>query len=133
MNRYRHLLLFCAALAFGPSALAAKEVDAGEKAALQAAMRQHVDRQLVHGSFLDMDLASGAVRKLHPVTAHPVLLRMGAYYVLCTDFRDSEGKPVNIDFYMARRGKSYAVFRTEVNNHAALDRLISAGKVERLE
>jgi hypothetical protein len=53
--------------------------------------------------------------------------------VLCTDFRDSEGKPVNIDFYMARRGKSYAVFRTEVNNHAALDRLISAGKVERLE
>jgi hypothetical protein len=133
MNRYRHLLLICAALAFCSSALAAEKVGAADKAALQAAMRQHVDRQLVQGGFLDLNLGTGAVRSLHPVTAHPVLLRMGQYFVLCTDFRDVDGKPVNIDFYMVRRGKSYVVFRTEVNNHAPLDRLMSEGKVARLE
>jgi len=132
MIRFRFLLL-CAALAVSPGASGAEKVSAAEKAALQAAMRQNIDRQLVKGNYLDLNLSTGIVRTLHPVTAHPMLLRMGEYFVLCTDFRDGSGKPVNVDFYMARRAKGFVVFRTEVDNRGPLDRLMGAGKVERLE
>jgi len=132
MIRFRHLLL-CAVLMLSPAAFSAEKVGASEKAALQASMRQHIDRQLVQGNYLDLNLSTGAVRTLHPVTAHPMLLRMGEYFVLCTDFRDDSGTSVNVDFYMARRGKGFVVFRTEVGNRGPLDRLMAAGKVERLE
>ena len=132
MTRIR-LLLLCVALALNPAAFGAEKVGAADKAALQASMRQHIDRQLVKGNYLDLDLSTGIVRTLHPVTAHPMLLRMGNHFVLCTDFRDDDGKPVNVDFYMARRGNGFVVFRTEVGNRGPLDRLMAAGKVERLE
>ncbi len=127
------LVFLCAALALGPAAQSADKIGAAQKAALQAAMRQHIDRHLVDGAFLDVNLGTGAVRSLRPATAHPVLLRMGEHFVLCTDFRDEGGKPVNVDFFLARRGKGYVVFRTEVDNHDSLDRLMRAGKVERLD
>jgi hypothetical protein len=127
------LFFLCIALAAAPNALGADKVGTADKAALQAAMRQHINRQLIDGNYLDVNLSTGAVRSLHPVTAHPVLLRMGEYFVLCTDFRDGSGKPVNVDFYLARRAKGFVVFRADVDNHGALDRLMATGKVERLE
>lgn len=132
MNHVRNLLI-CIALALSPAAFSAEKASAADKASLQAAMRQHIDRQLVGGNYLDLNLSTGVVRTLHPVTAHPMLLQMGQHFVLCTDFRDDSGKPVNVDFYMARRGKGFVVFRTEVDNRGPLDRLMAAGKVERLE
>jgi hypothetical protein len=127
------LVFLCAALALSPAAPGADKTGAAEKAALQAAMRQHIDRHLVDGAFLDVNLSTGAVRALRPATAHPMLLRLGEYFVLCTDFRDDNGKPVNVDFYLARRGKGYVVFRTDIDSRGPLERLMLAGKVERLE
>ena len=103
----------------------------GEKANMQAAMQRHIDRQMVKGVYLYLENQSGEVRVLHPVTAHPVILSMGPYYVMCYDFRDDQGKDVNVDFYLARKNSSYVVFHAAVDARSELKRLMKDGKVVR--
>lgn len=104
----------------------------GEKAALQAAMQQHIDRNLVKGAFLHLE-ATGRVRPLYPLRAHPMILRMGDYFVLCSDFKDVAGKSVNVDFYMARDDDSYVIFHLAIDDRVTLERWLSEGKVEHFE
>jgi hypothetical protein len=73
---------------------------------------------------------SAEVKGLHPVKAHPMIMRMGEFYVLCSDFRDDNGNPVSIDFYMARHGKGYVVFHTAVAQRDQLKQMMKDGKVE---
>jgi hypothetical protein len=102
-----------------------------EKAALQAAMQRHIDRSTVDGVILHLDRTSGEVQRLHPVTAHPMILVYGDHFVLCFDFRDDAGNNIPIDYYMARQGSGYAVFHTAVADRALLQDLMAAGKVTR--
>ncbi|WP_193187651.1 hypothetical protein [Nisaea sediminum] len=104
-----------------------------EKAAIQAAMQRHVDSTLVNGSVLYLDPKDGEVHKLHPVTAHPMILSMADHYVLCFDFRDDSGKDVPIDYYMARSDGDYVVFHTAVADRALLQRLMKDGRVKRVQ
>ncbi len=103
-----------------------------EKASIQASMQRHVDGKLVDGALLYLDQKSGEVHRLHPVTAHPVILTMGDHYVLCFDFRNDDGKNVSVDYYMARRNSDYVVFHTAIAERALLKRLMSDGKIARL-
>ena len=121
------------AVILATGAAADQTVGTADKAALQAAMQRHIDRNLVNGAYLHLDFASGDVRKLHPVKAHPMILQMGEYFVLCSDFRDTTGKKVNIDFYLARRDRSYIVFRSAVDDRHKLERLMKKRKITRLE
>jgi len=123
----------CAAAWFAAAPGSALAVSLSEKAKLQAAMSRHVERQTIDGVYLDLDGATGAVRRLHPVTAHPMILRMGKNYVLCYDFRDGAGKDVPIDFYLAGKGDGYTVFHASVHNRQLLERLMKAGKVKRAD
>jgi len=125
------LAVLASGILFASVALAKPSVSVSEKASLQAAMQRHIDRSLVNGAYLHLNPKSGDVRRLHPVTAHPAILQMGNYFVLCFDFRDDGGKPVNVDFYMARKGQSYVVFHAAVENRALLGRLMKTGKVAR--
>lgn len=100
----------------------------GDKAALQAVMQHHIERQLVDGAFLQMDFVTGQVRRLHPGSAHPMILHLGEYFVLCADFKDDDGRSVNIDFYIARKGNMHVVFQTVVDNRMPLMKLINRGK-----
>ena len=93
-------------LAVAFSAGTASALSLQDKTTLQAAMQRHVDRQSVEGAYLHLDKKSGEVMKLHPVTAHPMIMRMGDNYVLCFDFRTAAGKDVPVDFYMARKKDS---------------------------
>lgn len=102
-----------------------------EKAALQASMQRHIDRHMVDGVILYLDRTSGEVRRLHPVTAHPMILIYGEHFVLCFDFRDDAGNNVPIDYYMAQQGQNYAVFHTAVADRSLLQDLMAAGKVTR--
>ncbi|MCB1540336.1 MAG: hypothetical protein KDJ25_05625 [Rhodoblastus sp.] len=99
-----------------------------DRLALQAAMVQHIDRQTVDGLFPWFDLKSGAVGNYSPAKSHPMIVRSGETFVLCTDFKDMGGAPTNVDFYMMRRGKGFAVIRTEIANRAPLETLMNAGK-----
>lgn len=126
-------LVLALMLALPVSSAAADKLATDQKAMLQAAMRQFIDRSAVDRRFLHLDLASGTVRALSPVAAHPMMLRMGSYFVLCSDFRDDKGLPVNVDFYLAKRGTGYVVFHTEIDHREPLDRLMKAGKVAALD
>ncbi|MSP49321.1 MAG: hypothetical protein EXQ95_08350 [Alphaproteobacteria bacterium] len=117
----------------GSMAAPAWSLSVSEKAALQAAMQVHIDEQTVDGVYLYLDRKDGEIRFVHPVKAHSMILTMGRYYVLCADFRDDKGKDVNIDFYMARKGRSYVIVHVAVADRAFLDGLMSAGKVRQAD
>jgi hypothetical protein len=126
----RRTFCLATALLIGFLAPAAAGVSMSDQVSLQAAMQRHIDRQSVDGVYLHLDPKSGEVQKLHPLTAHPKIMRMGeGRFVLCFDFRNEAGKKVDVDFYMARKGKGYVVFHQAVNGHDLLGRLMSEGKV----
>lgn len=128
----KRLAAFAAVLSLCLSAGHALATGIGDKAALQAAMQQHIDRSLVDGAYLYLDEKSGEVRPLYPQKAHPVILRMGEYFVLCSDFRDANNEAVNVDFYMARNGNDYVVFHQAMDDREVLHRLMNEGKAELL-
>lgn len=120
--------VFVFAMPFGSQALTLSE-----KAALQAAMQRHIDGQLVNGAYLFLDARQEQIRPLHPVTTHPMILRMGEHFVLCYDFRDDAGEQVLVDYYVAQTDGSYVVFHTEIANREVLHRLMEAGIVKRID
>ncbi|MEZ5933633.1 MAG: hypothetical protein R3F54_17105 [Alphaproteobacteria bacterium] len=98
-----------------------------DKARLQAAMQQHIQRQMVNGAILHFDPESGEVKPLYPTQAHPMVIAMGDHFVLCTDLRDQAGKALPLDLYMASSGRSYVVFHSEIDNRAPLQKLLKKG------
>ena len=108
----------------------AQALSLNDKAALQAAMQQDVDRQTVNDAYLYLDMEAGKVRSLYPVTAHPMIMQMGEHFVLCFDFLDPDGNTVQADFYLSRKANSFVVFHTAVASRAALMALIEDGRVK---
>ncbi len=104
-----------------------------EKAAMQAAMQQFIDRSLVKGAYLQIDMKDGKVRHLYPNKAHPMILGMGEYFVLCSDFRDASSGSVNVDFYLARENDLFVVFHVAVDDRVMLQRQISEGRAQRVD
>ena len=135
MNKILRPFLIVMTLALIPASIAAEDqaIDISQRAALQAAMQRHINRNLVAGVYLQMNSTSGEIRSLFPVKAHPLILRLGEYFVLCSDFRDKDGKPVNIDFYLARRDNSYVIFHTAIDDRDLLRRLMKAGKIKHVD
>ena len=122
-NRFAAVSLVLAGFSVAP-ALAGSPVTTNDRVALQAAMFQYIDQQVVNGEYLNIDLSTGKVEQLAPSKAHPMLVRIDDKFVLCTDFFDKAGKPINVDFYTARRGNSFVVFHTEINNRDPLKKLM---------
>lgn len=106
---------------------AAAQTSADVRTQLQAAMQQHIERTLIDGAYPKIDLATGQTNMLYPAIAHTMVLRLGAYYVLCVDFRDTSGKPVMADFYLAPGQKGFQVFQVEFGNRSGLEALVKAG------
>lgn len=130
MYRFIFTLLFSY---FSLTSLAnAKQVYTMEKVALQMAMYKHIENNLIDGVYPHVKLLSGSVVDLVPTKAHPMILVFGDKFVLCTDFRNPDGKFVNVDFYLAAKGKEYSVFQTEIDNRKKLKALMDAGKVSSL-
>ena len=98
-----------------------------DKARLQAAMQQHIQRHVIDGAILKFDADTGVVKQLYPTKAHPMVIAMGDHFVLCTDLRDKFGNEMPLDLYMARKGRSYVVFHSEIDNRLPLQRLLKKG------
>ena len=125
-------LIIPAVVAFGLScsaANAAQTISEDDKIQLQATMQKSITRQLVGGQFLYFDTEKDQVVALHPYKVHPMILSMDGNFILCSDFRNADGKKVNIDFYVARRGNKFVVIDTVVDNRAPIERMMKAGKV----
>jgi len=122
------LMAVAAALAHAGSAL-----ELGEKAMLQAAMQSHIDRSSILGRMPYVDEDKGRIEVLRLRAAHPLILRMGEFYILCADFEGAGGKDVNVDFYLARKDRGYVVFDQQVDNRGLVMRLMKSGKAVRAE
>lgn len=121
-------------LSFSASAWAANtKLGIETRTQLQSAMQMHIERTTVAGAYPKLDLASGKLRKLFPAAAHPMVLQLGENYVLCVDFRDESGKPVNVDFYLARGEKGFSVFQVEFANRGPLEALMKSGAARMME
>jgi len=121
------------ALVFTLMSLGSASAGAAEKATLQAAMQRYLDSQLIDGALLDLDLETGEVRKLYPITAHPMILTLGENFVLCATLSDEDGNNSTVDYYFAPRDDSFVMFRAEIDNREPLEGLIRAGTVKRLK
>lgn len=122
------IVLSFALVSFGASA-----ASTSEKAVLQAAMQRHVESQLIDGAVLNVDLETGAIQKLYPTKAHPMILTMGENFVLCVTLSDTDGNKLLADYYIAPQGDGFVVLRTEINNRDALKKLMKAGIVATLQ
>ncbi|MGI9485268.1 MAG: hypothetical protein ACR2RF_05175 [Geminicoccaceae bacterium] len=109
------------------ASMSADAEGAVDKTRLQAAMQQYIQRHVIDGAILHFDAETGEVRPLYPTKAHPMVIAMGDYFILCTDLRDKKGGELPLDLYMARKGRSYVVFHSEINNRTPLQRLLRKG------
>lgn len=103
------------------------------KADLQASLQRSVDRMLIDGALMHVDLQTGQTQALYPVEAHPMILQMGEHYVLCSDLKALDGTENTVDYYLTKNGTRYSLIRTEINNREPLKALMKAGVVSRLE
>ena len=126
------LQLFLLGLSSPTSVAAGTAESTMDKARLQAAMQKHIERQMVGDAILHLDVDEGKVKALYPTQAHPMILKMGEHFVLCSDLKDEAGRSLPIDLYMAQRGKRFVVFHTEIGNRAPLKTLMSRGLVKPL-
>ncbi len=99
-------------------------VSEGEFATLQAVMQSHIDQNLVDGALLHLDEKTGKVRALYPAKAHPMIMALGQYYYLCSDFRDQDGKKVMVNFYAAKDHDHYVIFHTDFEANEELEHLV---------
>ena len=125
MQRIRGLPL-CLVLVslLGTLPTAAWGLSLSETATVHATMQRYIDRRMVEGVYIYLEGESAEVRALHPVTAHPTILKVGRYYVACFDFRDDQGRDVNVDFYLARKEASYVVFHAAIDDRKLLQRMM---------
>lgn len=98
--------------------------------ALQAAMQRHIDRAVIDGALLDLDPATGEVRKLFPTKAHPMIVRAENFFVLCADLRDEAGQSFEVDYYLSPTPQGFRVFMTEIDNRQVLKDMMQAGLAE---
>ena len=117
---------------FGSANCAMADERAELRLALQASMQRHIDRNMIDDAFVSIDFESGSLVEFVPTKAHTHILEGEGFFVLCSDMRNSEGKSVPVDYYMARAGRGYRVFRTEIGNRAPLKAMMKAGKVSKL-
>lgn len=128
----RAFILFICITLTGINSAPADDLNLSDRASLQAAMQQYIDNRMVDGAYLDFELNTGAIRPLYPIKAHPLILKMGTHFVLCSSFRDEQGKHVNIDFYVARGERAFIVFYSAIDDRDRLMALMKQGKVSRL-
>lgn len=100
------------------------------KAHLQAAVQQHIDRRSVGGAILRIDLQSGEVSRLYPAQIHPMMFRLGEYYVVCGELRDRTGDFLPLDVFLSPHGPGFTVFHSEIDNRGPIEALIHRGELE---
>jgi len=96
---------------------------------LQITMQRYVDRSMIDGAIFDLDEATGTVRKLFPVEAHPMIMVGDGYFVLCADLVTESGEVFEVDYYVTETPRGFRVFATEIDNRDMLRDLVAAGAV----
>ena len=72
------------------------------KAAVQQAMKHHIDKHKVDGRYVIFDAVAGQLLRLELKKLHAGVVRKAEFYVSCADFTDSQGGIVDVDFLVGQ-------------------------------
>ncbi|WP_152544673.1 hypothetical protein [Actibacterium mucosum] len=103
------------------------------KTRLQSNLQRGLERRMVDGALLDINLVDGSVEKYFPIEAHAMIVQLGDTYVMCSDLRRPDGSESTVDYYLAPQGKRFVIMRTEIDNRDPLKKLIRSGAAKVLK
>ncbi len=69
-----------------------------QRVALQMKLIDYIDERTIDGKFLHFDADRKETTALYPAHLHPRIIPIDDIYFLCADFRDVDGKAVEVDF-----------------------------------
>jgi len=122
-------LVIAVSLFVATPAAAVEEDRVSVRTELQVTMQRHVDRSLIDGAVLHIDLGTGELMEFFPTAAHPMIMASEDYFIVCADLVDAEGNQFDVDYYITETARGYKVVRTEIDNRTELKALVSAGLV----
>lgn len=108
--------------------LAGGSISQEDKVALQMALLEYVDANLIGDQFFYFDPNSEATIALYPANLHPMIVPNGEIVFLCADFRDADGGKVDVDFVARKQDGEFFVFQTLVNNRDVVRRAMKRNK-----
>ena len=117
--------LAAGALALFLSSAAAQDIPADVKVNLQVAMIQYIDRITVDGKLTYIDTKKREVRTVFPANVHPMILRFGRDYLVCSEFVDESGKNITADFLVKTIGNEPRVVQMVVDDRGAIEAAMS--------
>ena len=118
---------FLLAAVWSPS-WAGEAVSQDEKVALQMALLEYVDANLIGDQFFYFDPEAETTVGLYPANLHPMIVPNGDIVFLCADFRDASGGKVDVDFVARKHDGEFFVFQTLVNNRDVVRRAMKRNK-----
>jgi hypothetical protein len=65
---------------------------------IQSSMNDFIKHQSIDGSMYVFDAAKGSLLKLKLDKLHSGIVKKGDFYVSCADFKDQQGRKIDIDF-----------------------------------
>lgn len=130
MRKYLTPLVVVAALSV-PSISVADTTEL--KTTLQSSLQRSIERLTIEGGFQRINLETGETEVFYPVDTHPMILRLGSTFVMCSDLKRPDGSSVQVDYYLTKKGRGFALVQTEIDNRAPLRALIKAGKAKQLK
>ena len=114
------------AVVFAFSPAQAEKISAGLKSELQGAMMDYIDYNSVEGKFLYLNAAQDRVIHYFPANLHPRILKIGDYFVLCSDFKTAEGANVDVDFLAIEAEGELRVIQALVGQRDVIRRMMKA-------
>jgi len=71
---------------------------------VQQSMNDFINNQTIDGSMYVYDSVKGGLLKLKLDKLHDGIVKKGDFYVSCADFKDQNGKKVDVDFMVRPSG-----------------------------
>lgn len=70
---------------------------------IQSSMKEYIEHQSISGSIYVYDAVDGKLLKLKLDKLHEGIVKKGAFYVSCADFKDQNGRKIDIDFMVREK------------------------------
>lgn len=114
-----------AALMFA-NPVSADSITPAVKSDLQGAMMDYIDYNSVDGKFVYLDAMKNKVTNFYPANLHPRILKIGQYFVLCSDFKTEAGKNVDVDFLAVKIDNEMRVLQALVGRRDVIRSMMKA-------
>ena len=90
---------------FGNSVLAGNDpsIKGDLRSNIHYSMNQYISQQSVDGKLYVYDPVDGKLLKLQLEALHDGIVKKGDFYVSCADFKDQNGRKIDIDFLVRKK------------------------------